>query len=307
MRELDRVIDGVSRLDSSVLIIGESGTGKELVARAIHDRGPRSKEPFIGINCGAFTRSLLEDQLFGHVRGAFTGAAAAKDGVFVAAGDGTLFLDEITEIDVELQGRLLRAIQEREVVPLGTNRPVLWKARLITATNRDIDRLAAEGGFRRDLYYRINVVEVRTPPLRERMEDIPALVDHFLGRLAEGRGARKRVSPEALELLLRHPYPGNVRELRNALERAHALGEGEVIEPQDLPREFRGPVPEASFKSLAQVEREHILRALLLAGGKKTLAARLLEIDRNRLNRKLKKYGIAAGPDESSPRLRPLG
>jgi two-component system, NtrC family, response regulator HydG len=304
MLDLERTIDGISRLDSNVIILGESGTGKELVARAIHDRGPRARAPFVGINCGAFTRSLLEDQLFGHSRGAFTGAEADQDGLFVAAGKGTLFLDEIAEIDIDLQGRLLRAIQEREVVPLGTHRPVPWQARLITATNQDIERLTAEGRFRRDLSYRIHVVEVRTPPLRERMEDIPALAAHFLDRLAEGRGARKKVSPEALDLLLKHSYPGNVRELRNVIERAHAMGEGEVILPRDLPPELRERSAEPSFKPLSQIEREHILRALVLAGGKKSVAAKLLEIDRNRLNRKLKKYGITAlDPDEAGGSL----
>jgi DNA-binding NtrC family response regulator len=282
-----------SRLRSNVLILGESGTGKELVARAIHQQGPWAAEPFIGVNCGAFARNLLDDQLFGHVRGAFTGAVVNQQGVFVAAGKGTLFLDEIAEIDIDLQGKLLRAIQEREVIPLGTNRAVPWKARLITATNRDLESLIQEGRFRRDLYYRINILQLRTTPLRERPEDIPALVDFFLEELAGEQGRLKRISPEALKLLVGSSFPGNVRELRNAVERACALGASEQILPEDLPRELQTPTGEG-FKTLAQIEREHILRALRMARGQKKLAARFLEIDRNRLNRKIKKHGIAA-------------
>ena len=241
IQELAGAIEGLSRLRTTVLITGESGTGKELVARAIHLRGDSPGEPFVGINCGAFTRSLLEDQLFGHVRGAFTGAAGAKDGVFVSAAKGTLFLDEITEMDLDLQGRLLRAVQEREVIPLGTNRPVAWEARLVVATNRDLAGLVEAGSFRKDLYYRINVVQVHTPPLRERIEDLPLLVDHFLESLHREHGLSKRISPEALELLLRYSYPGNVRELRNAIERAYALGLSDRIGPQDLPPQFHAP------------------------------------------------------------------
>jgi DNA-binding NtrC family response regulator len=294
MLDLDRAIEGVSRLRTNVLIVGESGTGKELVARAIHDRSPSRDEPFVAVNCGAFARGLLEDQLFGHVKGAFTGATADKDGFFAAAGRGTLFLDEIAEIEADLQGRLLRAVQEREVVPLGTNAAVRWEARLIAATNRDLERLVEEGKFRKDLFYRIRVVEVRTPPLREHLDDIPALVDCFLDRLAEAGGSRKKLSPEALELLLRHDYPGNVRELRNAVERACALGLSPTIGPEDLPREFQKESP-VGFKPLSEVEREHILHALRIAGGKRGLAAKLLGIDRNRLTRKLAKYGVSAG------------
>jgi DNA-binding NtrC family response regulator len=291
MLDLGRAIEGVSRLRTNVLIVGESGTGKELVARAIHDRSSSRDEPFVAVNCGAFARGLLEDQLFGHVKGAFTGATADKEGFFAAAGRGTLFLDEIAEIEADLQGRLLRAIQEREVVPLGTNAPVRWEARLIAATNRDLERLVEEGKFRKDLFYRIKVVEIRTPPLREHLDDVPALVDCFLDRLAEAGGARKKVSPEALELLLGHDYPGNVRELRNAVERACALGLSPSIGPEDLPRDFQVESP-VGFKPLSEIEREYILRALRIAGGKKGLAAKLLGIDRNRLTRKLSKYGV---------------
>ena len=296
MRELDRAIGSLSRNSSTVLILGESGTGKELVARAIHDRSSRSAEPFVAINCGAFARGLLPDQLFGHLRGAFTGAGEDKEGVFQAAGEGTLFLDEIAEIDPDLQGQLLRAIQEREVVPLGSNRAVPWKARLIAATNRDLEDQVERKLFRQDLYYRINVVQVRIPPLRDRKEDIPHLAERFLADLAPAEGRQKRMSPEALEALLGYSYPGNVRELKNAIERAYALGlSPEAIVPADLPAEFqksREESQEEGFKPLAQMEREHILRALRLAGGRKTLAAQFLQIHRNRLDRMMKRHRI---------------
>jgi len=296
MRELDRTIDGLSRNASTVLIVGESGTGKELVARSIHERSPRSAEPFVAINCGAFARALLPDQLFGHLRGAFTGADADKEGVFQAAGEGTLFLDEIAEIDRDLQSQLLRAIQEREVIPLGSNRPVPWNGRLIAATNRDLEEQVGKNLFRQDLYYRINVVQVRVPPLRDRKEDLPHLAEHFLAGLAPAGVRKKRLSPAALELLLWYSYPGNVRELKNAIERAYALGSSaDEVLPEDLPPQFREPAAEGAverFKPLAQMEREHILRALQMAGGRKTLAASLLQINRNRLDRMMKRHGI---------------
>ncbi len=295
MQLLFRLIQNASALSprTPILIQGESGTGKELVARAIHrlaNPDPASS-PFIGLNCGAFSRSLLEDQLFGHVKGAFTGANESKDGVFAAAGSGTLFLDEITEMDQDLQVKLLRALQEREVVPLGSNQAVPWQARLIAATHRDLEREMESGRFRRDLYYRINVIRLLVPPLRERMEDIPLLVEHFLKEFGGGSGKGKKISPRALELLYRHDYPGNVRELRNLIERACFLGSGAVLVPEDLPASFRASKP-AGFRSLAAVEREHILRALRLAKGKKVQAARHLNIDRNRLYRMIRKYKI---------------
>ncbi len=293
MQAIERSIEQLSRLDTSVLIAGESGTGKELVARAIHERGPRAAEPFVGVNCGAFTRSLLEDQLFGHRKGAFTGALDDRPGVFRTAGRGTLFLDEIGEMDLDLQGRLLRAIQEREVTPLGSNLPEPWHARLIVATNRDIEALVEAEKFRRDLFYRINVVQIRIPPLRERKEDIPALCEHFLDGIGERSGLRKRISPEARERLLAHDYPGNVRELRNAIERACALGESDVIGPPDLPPQLQETAAQP-LSPLSQVEREHVVRALRLAGGQKKLAARYLQIDRNRLSRLIKRHGIRA-------------
>ncbi|MBI4584235.1 MAG: sigma-54-dependent Fis family transcriptional regulator [Planctomycetes bacterium] len=295
MQELFRLIRNASALSpqTPILIQGESGTGKELVARALHRLAnpDAATLPFIGLNCGAFSRSLLEDQLFGHVKGAFTGAHESKEGVFAAAGCGTLFLDEITEMDQDLQVKLLRAIQQREVVPLGSNQAVPWQARLIAATNRELSQEMEGGRFRRDLYYRINVIRLLVPPLRERMEDLPLLVDHFLKEFAGESGKGKKISPPALELLYRYDYPGNVRELRNLLERACFLGSGEILVPEDLPAPFRASKP-AGFKSLAAVEREHILHALRLARGKKVQAARHLNIDRNRLYRMIRKYKI---------------
>ncbi len=292
MRRLFREIESAATLSTrtTVLIQGESGTGKELVARAIHRIGADTSEPFVGVNCGAFSRGLLDDQLFGHIPGAFTGASTTKDGVFAAAGRGTLFLDEITEIEWELQAKLLRAIQEREVFPLGSDRAVSWQARLIAATNRDIDAQVQARTFRQDLFYRINVIRLFVPPLRERLEDVPLLVHRFLETFRTA-GRPRRASPEFLDCLLAHPYPGNVRELKNAVERACALGRGATLEPGDLPPEFRDAI-RPGFKSLVEVEREHVIRALRLAQGKKVEAARHLDIDRNRLYRLVRKHAI---------------
>ena len=304
--ELDRAIAAVAPLEAAVLILGESGTGKELVARAIHDRSARRDEPFLAVNCGAFAAGLLESQLFGHVRGAFTGAVEDRPGVFHAAGRGTLFLDEIAEMEPELQARLLRALEAREVVPVGANIPVPFEARFLAATNRDLEADVRDGRFRRDLYYRLRVLELRVPPLRERIEDVPALVEHFLEELSRG-GARRTISDRALERLLRHRYPGNVRELRNALERACALARSPVIEPEDLPPELRCESEGArehgatsGFLSLAQMERQHIVRALRMAEGRKSTAARFLQVDRNRLSRLMKRHGIGAREDRQA-------
>lgn len=303
MIELKKNIKKFAQLPANVLILGESGTGKELVARAIHRCSPRGEEPFVAVNCGAFSRSLLEDQLFGHARGAFTGATSDKDGLFVAAGKGTVFLDEIAEMDLDLQVKLLRTLQEREVTPLGSNRPVRWHARLVCATNRDLDRLVAERQFREDLYYRINVLVLRVPPLRERRDDVPRLVDHFLEEFGAQTGRRKTISEEASRTLLNANWPGNVRELRNTLERAWALGTSGMIQPPDLPAEMHpDPGSEAGgFPTLEDVERDHIIRALRTAGGTRVIAARLLGIDRNRLTRMIKRLKI----DQEFPALGP--
>jgi DNA-binding NtrC family response regulator len=295
VRELGDTINNVASLgaSSTVLIRGESGTGKEVVARAIHELGG-GQGAFVGVNCGAFSPTLLDDQLFGHVRGAFTGAASDKDGVFVAAGGGTLFLDEITEMAVETQVKLLRAIQEREVTPLGSDASVGWNARLIVATNRDVEEEVDQGRFRKDLFYRINVIPIELPPLRDRLEDVPLLAEHFLDQFARQTTRRRRLSREALDVLLGHDYPGNVRELRNALERAVAMSGRRVLEADDLPTEMRGTGSgqTSRFKPLAQLEREHLVSALRLARGKKLRASRYLQIDRNRLYRMIQKHAI---------------
>ncbi len=276
---------------TTIMIQGESGTGKELIARAIHALGAPSNEPFLGVNCGSFSQTLLEDQLFGHRKGAFTGAETDKSGVFVAAGNGTLFLDEITEMPPELQVRLLRVIQEREVYPLGSDASVPVSARLVVATNRTIEKEVELGNFRRDLYYRINVIRLEMPPLRDRLSDIPQLSQHFLNEFAQRGGAQKTLSEEAQVALCNYSYPGNVRELRNILEQAWALAKQKEIQVEDLPSELRG-VDQPKFRPLADIEREHILLALQLARGKKTRAAQYLQIDRNRLYRMIQRHGI---------------
>jgi DNA-binding NtrC family response regulator len=302
MRSVFETIAVVGGNRSNVLIQGETGTGKELVAKAIHYSGPRAERPFVALNCGSVSKTLLESQLFGHVRGAFTGAVRDNPGFFVAAEGGTLFLDEVTEIDTETQARLLRAIQEREVTPVGGTRPVPVDVRIVAATNRDARRAVEEGVLRQDLFYRLSVVVIGLPPLRERREDVRALVDYFNSRLSAEYGvAPREVSAEAERLLRAYDWPGNVRELENVIERAFALGRGPVIEPADLPREVRGeddarpdPAEPGSVRpaTLEEAERRTILRALDEAGGSKVRAAKVLGIERKRLYRLLHKHGL---------------
>ncbi|MEM7163980.1 MAG: sigma-54 dependent transcriptional regulator [Planctomycetota bacterium] len=315
MQEVFQVIQRVADTPSRVLIQGEPGTGKELIARAIHaqslatmaERVPAKRQlavecPYVAVNCGAFSRNLLESQLFGHKKGTFTGAVADQEGVFVAARQGTLFLDEITELDLDLQVKLLRAIQEQEVTPLGSTRPVPIRARVITATNRPIAELVAAGAFRADLYYRINVVNLQVPPLRERVDDIPLLVDYFLKRTAESyHVAPRTITPKVLEAFQSYGWPGNVRELQNVIERAFALGSDErLIHLADLPQDLLRGISQSGeggdhhvFPTYDQVVRSHLVRALQASRGVKTRAAGLLKIDRNRLYRLMKKYQIA--------------
>src|SRR5438093_1371681 len=242
MREVYRVIGAVSQNKSTVLVSGESGTGKELVARTIHRRGPLAAGPFVAINCAGLSETLLDSQLFGHRRGAFTGAVNDHDGVFRAAEGGTLFLDEVAEIPLPLQAKFLRAVEQREVTPLGASRPVPVDVRIVAATNRNLDAEIRAGRFRTDLFYRLNVVHVELPPLRDRPEDVPLLVDHFVQRFSrEYRVAPKRVVAEAMERLRTHPWPGNVRELQNAIERAFALSLADTITLDDLPPALTGP------------------------------------------------------------------
>ena len=288
----------VAGTDSTVLISGESGTGKEVVARYIHALSERSEGPFLSINCGALPESLLESELFGHVRGSFTGAVKDRDGLLVAAAGGTFFLDEIGEMTPATQVKLLRAIQEREVIPVGQTRAVPVDVRLIAATNRDLEEEINRGSFRSDLYYRLNVIQLHLPPLRQRKEDIAVLANHFL--TAEGNGdASLRLSDEALQVLTEYDWPGNVRELQNALERAAVVAAGDRIMPAALPDRVReAPAPRVGAleappnPTMEVVERAYILWVLQSEGGNKTRTAEVLGIDPSTLYRKLNRYGI---------------
>jgi two-component system response regulator AtoC len=303
MDAIFRLISKVAEVRSTVLITGESGTGKELVARAIHNSSPRAKGAFVAINCGAIPENLLESELFGHRRGAFTDAHADKRGLFEEAEGGTLLLDEIGELPLQLQVKLLRALQEGIIRRLGDVKDTPVDVRLIAATNRDLAEAVREGRFREDLFYRLNVLPVHVPPLRERPEDIPLLVEHFIALCNRRLNTTvEGVTREAEKLLLCYPWPGNVRELENVVERAMVLTEGGAITPEDLPeklREPRDPVQQALAggelsikKTTRAIEQELIRRALGRTGGNRTAAARLLEISHRALLYKIKDYGI---------------
>ncbi|ROR34697.1 sigma-54-dependent transcriptional regulator [Inmirania thermothiophila] len=303
MRRLRAMIAKLARSQAPVYISGESGTGKELVARMIHEQGPRAAGPFVPVNCGAIPAELMESELFGHVKGAFTGAAADKEGLFQAAEGGTLFLDEIAELPPHMQVKLLRAIQEKAVRPVGAAREVPVDVRILSATHKDLAALVQAGEFRQDLYYRINVIELAVPPLRARREDIPALAEHFLARIAAAHGGEPpRLGAAALEALMRYPFPGNVRELENILERACTLCEGDEIRPEDLqlPEDggsgaFEAPeaVPEEGLETyLDRIERETILKALEETRWNRTQAAKRLGISFRALRYRLKKLGL---------------
>ncbi|MGA6829361.1 sigma-54-dependent transcriptional regulator [Nitrospira sp. NS4] len=287
-----RVADG----PTNVLITGESGTGKELVAKAIHYNSDRKDAPFVPVNCAAIPEQLLESELFGHMRGAFTDAKADKRGLFEEAQKGTLFLDEISELPLMLQAKLLRAIQEKEIRRVGANKPVAVDVRIIAATNLHLAEEVKMKRFRDDLYYRLNVIELKLPPLRERREDIPILVEAFLKKCAEARGKHvKGVSESALAMLMDYDWPGNVRELENVIERAVTLSRGETISPDDLPTGVQGArgdrrvLDEAAEKTLSlhEIENEYIKKILEKTGGNKYQAAHALGIDRKTLYRKL--------------------
>lgn len=300
MREVFQLIEKVSAVRSSILILGESGTGKELVARAIHYNGVRRAGPFVAVNCGAIPESLLESELFGHLRGAFTDAVADRRGLFEEAHGGTLFLDEIGEMPLSLQVKLLRVLQEGEVRRLGGAKPVQVDVRVVSATAKDLPAEVAAGRFREDLYFRLNVVGITLPPLRERIEDVPLLVDHFLGKHGMEVGkSGVRATPEALKLLMGYGWPGNVRELENCIERGLILCDGATLDAASLPPALRSPaVPSLVGDSLSIkraeefLEREYIRRALERTGGNRTHAARLLEISHRALLYKLKEYGM---------------
>ena len=302
MRQIYQAIEALAQNATTVLITGESGTGKELVARSIHTRSPRAERPFVALNCGAVSDTLLDSQLFGHRRGAFTGAAADHEGVFQAAHGGTLFLDEIADIPAVLQVKFLRAIQERGVTPLGTSRPIKVDVRLIAATNRGLAAEVQAGNFRSDLYYRLNVVHLPLPPLRERREDVALLARHYVERYARQFDvAPKTIQAAALARLEAYDWPGNIRELQNVIERCFALAPNEDITPASLAHlvgDAAGAGDGASLDfgkavpSLEETERQLIGAALRQAKGNKNQTARLLGIDRQRLYRKLEKYGL---------------
>ena len=299
MRDLFAMVGMVAPTEATVLITGESGTGKELVARAVHAGSPRANGPLVAVNCAALSESLLESELFGHEKGAFTGAERRREGRFMAADKGSIFLDEIGEIAQPIQAKLLRVIQEREIQRVGGDRPVGVDVRILAATNRDLKKEVETGRFREDLYYRLNVVTLTVPPLRDRPEDIPLLAQHFLTRFAEKNRKRiKAFTPAAMDALLRAGWPGNVRELENAVERAVILSVGEYVTERELPvfdaRE-EAVVPAEGLSSLTgmpldDVEREVILATLRDVGGNKSEAARVLGITRATLHKKLKKY-----------------
>lgn len=297
MQQVYRLIEKLSRRDCSVLILGESGTGKELVARAIHSRSPRARGPFVAVDCAGLVPTLFESELFGHVRGAFTGALGAHKGLMEAAQGGTLFLDEIGELPLELQAKLLRVLQEKQVRPVGSTTTVPVDVRVIAATNRDLEREVQQGRFRQDLFYRLNVVSVRLPALRERKSDIPLLVQHFIEKYAPPDRPTPVLAEEALARLLAYDWPGNVRELENAIARALALNSGPVLHLADLPSHVQPSTAalatDVAVMPLKELEKRAILKALEQTGGDKATAARLLGIGKTTLYRKLKQYGCA--------------
>lgn len=298
LQNVFRLVEKVAGVTTNILIQGESGTGKELVARAIHHHSPRSAKPFLAVNCGALPETLLESELFGHTKGAFTGAINSKLGLFRSAEGGTVFLDEIGEISPAMQVRLLRALQEHEVTPVGASHAVKFDARIIAATNRDLEKAIETNSFREDLYYRLNVIEIWLPPLRERREDVPLLVRHFIKKIArEQAAAEKSIQPAAMAALVNYSFPGNVRELQNAVERAFTLS-GAEIDINSLPPRIRDSAAHAlpvrdteSFRpTLEEVERRYIFDVLNSVNQEKTEAANVLGIDLSTLYRKLKRY-----------------
>jgi transcriptional regulator with PAS, ATPase and Fis domain len=301
IQDVLRMISRLKDTRTPVLISGESGTGKELAARAIHFRGSMAKTPFVAVDCGSLVPTLMESELFGYEKGAFTGATKTKAGLFQAADGGTIFLDEIGELPLEMQAKLLRVLQEKEVRPVGSNEKVNVDVRVIAATNRDLEAAYRGGTFRKDLYFRLNVVTVHLPPLRERRSDVPVLVHHFLDRYA--KGSNIQVTAAVMKSLLHYDWPGNVRELENCVARAVTLGDGKIIDVADLPPAIRseqadsGMVtsPDATTMSttaLAEMERMTILRVFEQANGDKALAGKMLGISRATLYRKLKRYNI---------------
>jgi two-component system response regulator AtoC len=306
IQDVLRMISRLKDTRTPVLISGESGTGKELAARAIHFRGSMAQTPFIAVDCGSLVPTLMESELFGYEKGAFTGASKSKAGLFQAANGGTIFLDEIGELPLEMQAKLLRVLQEKEVRPVGSNEKVNVDVRVIAATNRDLEASYRDGTFRKDLYFRLNVVTVHLPALRDRRSDIPMLVHHFLDRYA--RGENLQVTAAAMKSLLQYDWPGNIRELENCVARAVALGDRHIMDVGDLPPAIRmdsaSPATASSEENaslsttaLAEMERMTILRVFEQANGDKALAGKMLGISRATLYRKLKRYNIPMKPE----------
>jgi two-component system NtrC family response regulator len=308
MRRVQKAIGLAADSDATVLILGETGTGKELVARALHVHGKRKDGPFVAVNCAAIPEDLLESELFGHVKGSFTGATADRAGAFRDAANGTLFLDEIGDMPLAMQAKILRALQEQVVTPVG-GKPIRTTARVVAATHRDLSKLVAAHGFREDLYYRLNVVPIAIPTLRERVADIAPLAHHFLARAAASAGRHKQLDAAALDKLRHHAWPGNVRELRNVIERACVMTRGDVIGPDDIDisgielttggAELDADLPTA----VAQLETRMIQRALDACGGNRTEAARRLNINRQLLYTKMQRYGLAEVSENLTDRV----
>src|ERR1700704_248327 len=305
MQALYQMIETVAQVQSTVLVTGESGTGKELVARAIHDLGPRAEKPFVSINCGAFTETLLESELFGYVKGSFTGANTNRKGLFEAANTGTVFLDEIGEMSPAMQVKLLRVLQERKLRPVGATEETLVDTRVIAATNRDLASMVADGTFREDLFYRISVIPIELPALRERVEDIPELAEHFAQKFCSQTGRTLAISEKAVRLLENYSWPGNVRELEHTIERAVALESTDAIQPERLPEKISNydphriaaafDLPEHGINLTAyldQLERTYLLEALRRTGGNQTNAAELLKLSVRSLRHLLDKHDI---------------
>jgi transcriptional regulator with GAF, ATPase, and Fis domain len=298
IQEIFRLLEMVAPSEATVLLLGETGTGKELAAQAIHRNSPRAAGPFVVVNCAALPETLLETELFGHERGAFTGATVRKEGRFVLAHKGTVFLDEIGELSPPLQSKILRVLQAREFEPVGSNRTQKVDVRIITATNRDLEAMVRRGLFRDDLYYRLNVFPVVLPPLRERLQDLPVLVDFFLKKYGEkNRRSGLSLAPEALEIFRRYPWPGNIRELENVIERGVIVCQGNVLTREDLPPALQqlggGPAGEPEAEpGLPELERQLISRTLDRVAGQRAQAAEILGISLDELNLKIRSYGL---------------
>ncbi|MDP6776641.1 MAG: sigma 54-interacting transcriptional regulator [Candidatus Latescibacteria bacterium] len=312
MGEVLRLASRVAQTASTVMLKGESGTGKEVIARVIHRRGPRSEGPFIPVHCAALPTNLLESELFGHEKGSFTGATARRQGRFELADSGTLFLDEVGEIEPETQVKLLRVLQDRQFERVGGSQTLKVDARVISASNRDLEAAVAAGRFREDLYYRLNVIPIVLPPLRTRREDIPLLVEHFMGEYCREMGrAELQIAPEAMKLLRSYRWPGNVRELQNLVERMVVVVDGDMVEPGHLPPEMVGGgegdaatesgESQGELATLEEMERKHVEAALARSGWNQSRAARLLGISRDQLRNRIKRYGIEGDWRVGSP------